>query len=148
MPADVAPFRLRRSTPVMGTVATVEIADPLDDADRLVEAVFDWLREVDARFSTYRPDSEVNRLDRGELRTEDCSDDLRHVLDRCTELWQETSGYFDAYATGRFDPSGYVKGWSVQVASDRLYAAGAKNHCVNAGGDVRVRGNPRPGAAS
>ena len=52
-------------------------------------------------------------------------------------------GYFDAYATGHLDPSGYVKGWSVQVASDRLLAAGAVNHCINAGGDIR-----RPGRRS
>jgi thiamine biosynthesis lipoprotein len=127
------PLRTRRSTEVMGTVATVEIVGPVPDADGLVEAVFDWLREVDARFSTYRPDSEVNRLDRGELRPEDCSEDLRHVLERCTELWQETGGYFDTYATGRFDPSGYVKGWSVQRASELLSASGAGNHLVDVG---------------
>jgi FAD:protein FMN transferase len=144
MPADVAPVRLRRSTPVMGTVATVEIAAPVPHADRLVEAVFDWLHEVDARFSTYRPDSEVNRLDRGELHPDDCSEDLRHVLDRCTELWQETGGYFDTYATGRFDPSGYVKGWSVQRASELLSASGAGNHLVDVGGDIQTRGRPAP----
>jgi thiamine biosynthesis lipoprotein len=140
------PLRTRRSTEVMGTVATVEIVGPVPDADGLVEAVFDWLREVDARFSTYRPDSEVNRLDRGELRPEDCSEDLRHVLERCTELWQETGGYFDTYATGRFDPSGYVKGWSVQRASELLSASGAGNHLVDVGGDIQTRGWPAPGA--
>jgi thiamine biosynthesis lipoprotein len=56
-----------------------------------------------------------------------------------------TDGYFDVYATGRLDPSGYVKGWSVQVASDRLVAAGAANHCLNAGGDVCTRGRPESG---
>jgi thiamine biosynthesis lipoprotein len=140
------PLRTRRSTEVMGTVATVEIVGPVPDADGLVEAVFDWLREVDARFSTYRPDSEVNRLDRGELRPEDCSEDLRYVLERCTELWQETGGYFDTYATGRFDPSGYVKGWSVQRASELLSASGAGNHLVDVGGDIQTRGRPAPGA--
>ena len=30
-----------------------------------VEAAFDWLREVDAIFSTYRDDSDISRLDRG-----------------------------------------------------------------------------------
>jgi len=33
----------------------------------------------------------------------------------------------------------------VQVASDLLVAAGAVNHCVNAGGDVRVLGRPAAG---
>jgi thiamine biosynthesis lipoprotein len=64
------------------------------------------------------------------------------VLDACAELWRATSGWFDVYATGRLDPSGYVKGWAAQVASDRLVAAGAGNHCLNAGGDLRVRGRP------
>ena len=62
------------------------------------------------------------------------------VLDRCSTLWTLTGGYFDAYATGRLDPSGFVKGWAVQVASDQLVGAGAVNHCLNAGGDLIVRG--------
>jgi FAD:protein FMN transferase len=138
--------RLRRSDSVMGTVATVELCDPVPGgAQRLADEVFAWLHEVDRRFSTYRADSEVNRLDRGEIRLADCSADLRHVLDRCADLWQTTDGYFDAYATGRLDPSGYVKGWSVQVASERLSAAGAVNHLVDAGGDIQARGRPAPG---
>jgi FAD:protein FMN transferase len=138
---------LRRSEAVMGTVATVEICAPVapEEADRLIDAVFAWLHTVDDRFSTYKPDSEVNRLDRGEITAAQCSPDLAHVLERCATLWQETDGYFDAYATGRFDPSGYVKGWSVQRASELLSASGAPNHLVDAGGDIQCRGRPQPG---
>src|SRR5439155_2069879 len=114
----------------------------LPGLDTLADDVFAWLRLVDARFSTFKADSEVCRLDRGELALADASADLRAVLDRCADLWRETDGYFDAYATGRLDPSGYVKGWSVQVASDRLVEAGSVNHCLNAGGDIRMRGRP------
>jgi thiamine biosynthesis lipoprotein len=132
---------------VMGTAISLDIADPLppERASRLADDVFDWLRLVDERFSTYQEGSEVNRLHRGELRIDECSADLRAVLDTCADLWTATDGYFDVYATGRLDPSGYVKGWSVQVASDRLVAAGSGNHCINAGGDVRLRGGPAPG---
>lgn len=138
---------LRRVEQIMGTAISLQIADPMppERLDRLADGVFDWLREVDQRFSTYRADSEVNRFDRGELTIEDCSADLRLVIETCADLWRATDGYFDAYATGRFDPSGFVKGWSVQVASDRLLAAGSRSHWINAGGDVRVRGGPRPG---
>ncbi len=137
----------RRMEEVMGTVATVHIADPLPRAelDRLTRAVFDWLHQVDRRFSTYRHHSELNRLARGEVPVAGCSADLRLVLDRCAELWRGTDGYFDAYATGRLDPSGYVKGWSVQLASELLTAAGAGNHLVAAGGDYQTRGHPAPG---
>ncbi|MET7835288.1 FAD:protein FMN transferase [Micromonospora sediminicola] len=131
----------------MGTAISLDLADDLPAAvlHELAEDTFDWLREVDARFSTYRDDSEVCRLDRGELALADASDHLRAVLECCADLWTATDGFFDAYATGRLDPSGYVKGWAAQVASDRLLAAGAPNHCVNAGGDVRVRGHTATG---
>ncbi|MGC4804254.1 FAD:protein FMN transferase [Micromonospora sp. DT233] len=126
----------------MGTAISLDLADDLPAArlDALADDVFDWLREVDARFSTYRADSEVCRFDRGEVLLSEASAALRAVLERCAELWGDTDGFFDAYATGRLDPSGYVKGWAAQVASDRLLASGAANHCLNAGGDVRVRG--------
>ncbi|BCL13153.1 FAD:protein FMN transferase [Micromonospora sagamiensis] len=133
---------LRRVEQVMGTPISLDLADDLPRAtlDDLADEVFGWLREVDARFSTYRADSEVSRFDRGEVLLSEASPDLRLVLERCADLWGATDGWFDAYATGAFDPSGYVKGWAAQVASDRLLAAGAANHCLNAGGDVRVRG--------
>ncbi|WP_211258833.1 FAD:protein FMN transferase [Spirillospora albida] len=132
---------------VMGTAVTIDIADPLPHGTLtgLVERTCAWLHEVDERFSTYKPASEVNRLDRGELPAGGCSPDMKEVLDACAELRRATGGYFDAWATGRLDPSGYVKGWSVEVASARLAAAGSLNHCVNAGGDVRTRGRPEPG---
>jgi FAD:protein FMN transferase len=138
---------VRRVEQIMGTAISVDIADPLpaSTVDELAGAAFAWFREVDDRFSTYKDGSEVNRLHRGELRPDDCSPPLRYVLDECSRLWRETQGYFDAYATGRLDPSGYVKGWSVREASDRLAEAGSVNHCINAGGDVRVRGTWRVG---
>ncbi len=127
----------------MGTLATVELCDPVPDP-RVLDEAFRWLHLVDRRFSTYRDDSEVNRLHRGLSTLDECSDDLRHVLDRCADLWQRTDGYFDIYATGRLDPSGFVKGWSVQVLSERLTAAGAVNHYVEVGGDIQTRGRPTP----
>ncbi|HEY1486949.1 MAG TPA: FAD:protein FMN transferase [Micromonosporaceae bacterium] len=124
----------------MGTAISVEIVDGPEHVHELIEAAFAWFREVDERFSTYKEDSEVRRVDRGELRIDEASADLRTVLHACERLRAETNGYFDAYAGRRLDPSGYVKGWSVQVASDRLAAAGAGDHCVNAGGDIRLKG--------
>jgi thiamine biosynthesis lipoprotein len=139
---------LRRVELVMGTMVALDLAERLPE-DRLTELAddfFAWMREVDQRFSVHRADSEVSRLGRGEIRAEDCSRQLRDVLDACADLWNTTNGFFDIYATGKLDPSGYVKGWAAEVASARLAAAGSVNHCVNAGGDVRTRGNPAPGA--
>jgi thiamine biosynthesis lipoprotein len=126
----------------MGTAVSIELADdrPEEDLRALIADVCALFHEVDTQFSTYKPESEVCRLRRGELRIEDCSADLRHVLDACADLWRETDGYFDAFASGELDPSGYVKGWSVEVASARLFAGGSTRHYINAGGDIRMRG--------
>lgn len=133
---------MRHVEKVMGTAVSIDLADDLP-APVLADMITDvcaWLHEVDARFSTYREDSEVNRFQRRELALDELSADLRHVLDACAGLWRETEGYFDAYAAGPLDPSGYVKGWSVEVASARLAAAGSRRHFINAGGDIRMRG--------
>jgi thiamine biosynthesis lipoprotein len=117
----------------------VRDADPVD-----VEPAFVWLREVDATFSTYRDDSAISRLDRGELSLAGCPPEVDEVLTRCLALERATGGYFSARPAGRLDPSGLVKGWAVDGAAERLAAAGAANFCINAGGDVLARGRPAP----
>lgn len=139
---------MHRVEQIMGTAIGLDIAGSADPglARRMADATFAWFHEVDDRFSTFKHGSEVNRLDRAELAIEDCSEGLRWVLSESARLRDETGGYFDVYAAGHLDPSGFVKGWSVQVASDRLAAAGLTDHCLNAGGDVRVRGCDGDGA--
>jgi thiamine biosynthesis lipoprotein len=102
------------------------------------------LREVDATFSTYRDDSEISRLDRGEITLAECRPEVDEVLTRCVALERATRGYFSVRPAGRLDPSGLVKGWAVAGAADRLAATGAENFCINAGGDVVARGRPAP----
>jgi len=138
---------VRHVEQVMGTVVSIELADDRPDTvlAGMVADVCAWLHEVDERFSTYKETSEVNRFQRRELTVDELSADMRHVLDACADLWRATGGYFDAYASGPLDPSGYVKGWSVEVASARLAAAGSTRHYINAGGDIRTRGVSAPG---
>jgi thiamine biosynthesis lipoprotein len=124
---------------IMGIPIGIDVRDA-DGID--VEAAFDWLREVDAMFSTYRDDSDISRLDRGELTLADCRPEVDEVLSRCMGLNRSTGGYFSVRPAGRLDPSGLVKGWAVGRAAERLAAAGAENFCINAGGDVVVRGRP------
>ena len=122
----------------------IDVRDP-DVPAAAVDRCFAWLRHVDATFSTYRDDSEIRRIDRGDLALVDARPEVRDVLGRCEELRDETGGYFDARFGGALDPSGLVKGWSVDGAAALLLDAGARNFSVNAGGDVRVRGTARPG---
>ena len=128
----------------MGTAICVDVRDAAISPAALDEA-FAWFRHVDETFSTYKPNSQISRFARGEVALEDCERDVRWVLRRCEELRSATRGYFDAWASGTIDPSGLVKGWSVEVASSMLADRGSNNHCVNAGGDIRLRGEPEPG---
>jgi len=129
---------------VMGTVVSFDIrgADPGREA---VAEACAWLHRVDATFSTYRATSEISRLDRGELRLPDASDDVRAVLARCTELRDQTQGAFDAQIAGTLDPSGYVKGWAAERAARILEGHGLRDFQINAGGDIVVRGEAHPG---
>ncbi|PNG19961.1 FAD:protein FMN transferase [Streptomyces cahuitamycinicus] len=131
---------MRRVEHVMGFPVSVRIDDE-DFPEAPVDALFAWLREADARFSPFRPDSEVSRLDRGEV--SEPSPGLREVLDLCEEYRIATGGAFDARLPGRgLDPCAVVKGWSVQKGAELLRAAGARRFCVNAGGDVIASGGP------
>jgi thiamine biosynthesis lipoprotein len=126
---------------IMGMPIGIDVRDA-DGVD--VEPAFDWLREVDAIFSTYREDSDISRLDRGELTLAECRPEVDEVLTRCLELERATRGFFSVRAAGRLDPSGLVKGWAVAGAADRLAAAGVEHCCINAGGDIVARGRPAP----
>ena len=122
----------------MGMPVTVTVRDPAAEPSGL-DPLFAWLRDVDARFSPYRRDSEISRIDRGELALAAAHPDVREVLERCAALKRETRGAFDARAAGRLDPCGLVKGWAVDRGAALL---DAESCCIDAGGDVLVRGGP------
>src|SRR4051794_14613663 len=124
---------------IMGIPIGIDVRDDVD-----VEVAFDWLHEADATFSTYREDSEISRLDRGELALADCRPEVDEVLTRCMRLNRATGGAFSVRPAGRLDPSGLVKGWAVAGAAQRLAAAGAERFCINAGRDHGAPGPPRP----
>jgi thiamine biosynthesis lipoprotein len=132
--------------PVMGTVVTFDVRrQPPAVAVPAIECAVAWLHWVDAAFSTYRSDSEINRLDRGDLTLATCHPEVRHILRLCDELHDRTYGYFDARAGGHLDPSGVVKGWSIERASTILASTGCPDHVIDGGGDVRCRGRTGTG---
>lgn len=130
----------RRIEQCMGTVFSIDVRAPGCDPVAVDNAI-GWLHWVDETFSTYKPDSQISRLARGDIDIAHCAPEVGEILARCRELETETNGYFSASASGPLDPSGLVKGWAIQHASDLLSWAGSRNHCVNGGGDVQCAGN-------
>lgn len=138
------PFEgMRRMETVMGTVVSLDVRDPASAAT--LESAIDVLRDADARYSPYLPDSELSRLVRGELDERQCSGEFRDLLALADDLCRTSDGYFDVRhhrPDGRLDPSGLVKGWATENAARCLDAAGLRSYCLNVGGDVIARGSP------
>ena len=144
----------RRSFEVMGTVVSLALRGRYAEGPEAEVAwaeVMTSLRLVDAVFSTYRPDSAVNRWGRGELALVDAPPELTEVLTLADVAREASGGAFDIEAVrspygGGPDPSGVVKGWAVQRASLALERLAATDYCLSAGGDMvcrtRVPGSP------
>jgi thiamine biosynthesis lipoprotein len=128
----------------MGTVFTIDVRDPGSWDDAIADCVA-WLHRVDALFSTYRTDSEVSRLGRGELTIGSAHPYLREVFELCEQVRTTTHGYFTAHWRGTPDPTGLVKGWAIDRASTLLREHGSRNHAVNGGGDMCLAGTAAPG---
>ena len=109
------------------------------------------LHEADRVFSTYRPDSFVSRLGRGEIGVADCPAEVAEVLALAELARVQSGGAFDVHLVGPdggavLDPSGVVKGWAVQRASQAFDALADTDFCLSAGGDMvcRVADPDRP----
>lgn len=132
----------RRVERAMGTMISLYLPDG-GASSPAADAAFAWLHAVDARFSPFDPESEVGRLIRGELAIADASAELAEVLAIADAVEALSGGTFDIRGhreDGAPDPTGVVKGWSVDRAGAILVAAGVERFYLSAGGDVLVRG--------
>lgn len=123
---------------VMGMPISLHLRGPGvrdDPPAAAAAAVFSVLREADQLFSTYRDDSVIGAIRRGETVDHPL---VREVLTLCREARDRTDGWFDPWLPGGFDPSGLVKGWAVERAAATLHALDDVDHCLNAGGDIAM----------
>jgi thiamine biosynthesis lipoprotein len=113
------------------------------DAADAVAAAFASLREMDRIFSTWRDDSEIMRLRRGELTIERCDPLVAEALEIGSEATRVTGGAFTMLLPGNagdlvLDPTGLVKGWAVERAAALLADLPGVSACVNGAGDLAV----------
>ena len=142
---------VKRAWTAMGTVISVHVHDAGAD-DATIEAAIDEVRaeveRCEAVLSTFRPTSDVSRINRGELHLLDADPMVVEVLDFCTWLEHESNGAFRAHPpedAARIDPAGFAKGWITERAAAHLDEAGLSQWYVGAGGDVLTRGSPDEG---
>ncbi|MEY3561600.1 MAG: hypothetical protein RL068_752 [Actinomycetota bacterium] len=130
----------------MGTVFrfTFAKADQPQVLAQLAAAI-EIIREADQAFSTYKKESEVSRINRGEINLAEASDDVRLISDVC-RIWElrTEGGFASTDRLGNWDPSGIVKAWAAQSAVRYLEAHGLTNFSLNAGGDILLGSGAQP----
>lgn len=131
----------------MGTVVTLDLFDPAGLSTTVVAPylanAIKVLHHADNIFSTWKPDSPLSRLRRGEVRLGEIPLEFDEVLNACRAAREISGGWFDPWSLpGGVDPTGYVKGWAAQRALDTLRASGAAGAMVNAAGDIASFGGP------
>lgn len=118
-----------------------------ESTEPVIARAFRRLRWVDSTFSTYRDDSPISALRRGEVEVDELAGAVGYIVDVCAEANRVTGGAFtadlpDAAGDVRFDPSGVVKGWAISEAATLLAELPGHAFCINAGGDVAVGYGP------
>ena len=116
----------------MGTVVSIE--PPLRVPE--LEKVF---ADLNARFSLYRPDSELSRIADGSLSMMDASQEMRDAYSMALEWRSLTGGAFTPHRPdGVIDLSGIVKAMAMDAAGSLL--EDFDDWILNAGGDVLASG--------
>lgn len=135
---------MKQTRLLMGMPITIEIVD-LSATKQAIDHIYDYLGTIDERFSTYRSESEITKINAGLLAEKDYSPEMREIF-RLAELTKkETHGFFDIVHNGKIDPSGIVKGYAIQYAADLLTEHGFENFFVDAGGDIQTAGKNSDG---
>lgn len=129
---------------IMGLPISIHVRtiDPTrEDIGAAASRAFAHLRRIDSVFSTWRADSDLLRLQHGELEIGEAHPWLAEVVDLCLEAEVRTGGLFQAWRSTEdarvvFDPTGLVKGWAVAGACAHLETVPDIAWCVGAGGDL------------
>lgn len=134
---------MKQTKLIMGMPVTIEISDPYAKKTDF-QKIFAYFQKIDRKFSTYKKNSEISAINRGEITKNEMSGEMKTVFLLSEKTKKETNGFFDIERNGILDPSGIVKGWAILIASKKLKKMGYKNYYIDAGGDIQAEGlNPK-----
>ncbi len=118
----------------MGMPVILKVVDSAARSEDFA-AVFDYFKYVDDKFSTYKPNSGIMRINRGEIGQKDWNGDMQEIFTLAEDTRAISRGYFDIKKPdGSYDPSGIVKGWAILGAANIFRKRGFGNFYVDAGG--------------
>ena len=113
--------------------------------NQIVNEIDKYLQNVEEKFSPFLSESLVSRhTDLGEELQDDFFDiEYQEVYSRSIIAKKETHGLFDPFFDGKYNPTGFVKGWAIENAfmkyikpliDNNILEAGA----INGAGDMQV----------
>ena len=116
-----------------------------DVLNQIVNEIDKYLQNVEEKFSPFLSESLVSRhTDIGEELQDDFFDiEYQEVYSRSIIAKKETHGLFDPFFDGKYNPTGFVKGWAIENAfmkyikpliDNNILEAGA----INGAGDMQV----------
>lgn len=120
---------VHRARYLMGTVCEVAVASEAD-----AERVFAEAERIEAFLSNFREDSELSRMNRGEVEP---GPELRALLDVAMEWARKTKRAFEPRWNNAIDPGAFGKGYAL----DRMLALLPGDALLNFGGQILVRGS-------
>jgi len=135
---------MKRTAIIMGMPVTIVIED-IHGTSNDIEDIFAYFKSIDDRFSTYRHNSEISKINRGELAKEQYSEQMKEIFALSEQTKKQTYGYFDIQNDTIYDPSGLVKGWAIYQAFSILKKRALRNFFIEAGGDIQVYGKNKEG---
>lgn len=96
----------------MGTQARVDVVAGDGDGDALLEFARTRLSELEARWTRFRPDSELSRMNAHAGAPVVVSDDTFWALARAVDAWERTDGRYDPTVAPSLLQLGYDRTWA------------------------------------
>ena len=113
--------------------------------DQIIDEIDKYLKNVEEKFSPFLSNSLVSKhTDIGEVLQENFFDlEYQEVYSRSVIAKKETQGLFDPFFDGKYNPTGFVKGWAIENAFMKYIKPLIENSIIEAGaingaGDMQV----------
>lgn len=129
-----------RHVPSMGGNAhLIAVAERACDAESALTAAVARLAQLEARWSRFRPDSEISELGRAGGRAVVVSSDTRLLVRWCVTAWCRTGGLFDASIAPALEQLGYDRSFCLLEEDPTVGLLPVPKACAAPGsGDIEV----------
>jgi len=130
--------------PAMHTRVDIVIVSGMDETGlrHIVSDVFHLTQTLERKANCFNPASELSRYNAGEVELAQLDDELRRILLLCETWKQKTNGLFDVTVEGKYNLSGFLKGYCLDQIRSLLDTKGIADALVNMGNSsVMALGN-------